>query len=92
VKVTFAVPAAALWVALRLMLCGVPGVRLSVAGFAVTPAGKALTVTLTIPAKPLSATEETCTVCAVPPAVRARFGDETVSEKSGGEPEELEVL
>ena len=48
-KVTVAFPTVAFAAAVRVMFCAVPGVRLSVDGLAVTPAGRPLTFTFTVP-------------------------------------------
>jgi hypothetical protein len=59
VNVTVVVPIAAPADADRVMDCGVPGVRASVDGLAVTPAGRLLRETLTVPVNPLRAVTET---------------------------------
>jgi len=62
-----ALPAAALAAAVTVTVCAVPGVRLSVAGFAVTPVGRPAIATLTIPVKPLAGAAFTLICCPVPP-------------------------
>jgi hypothetical protein len=84
VIVTVAVAAAAALSALKLMDCGVPGVKDRLDGVAETPAGRPLRVTLIVPVKPFNGAAETCRVCAVPPAVRLRDAGVTVKVKSGG--------
>jgi hypothetical protein len=67
VKVTVALPAAALAAAVTVIVCGAPGVKLSVAGCAVTPAGRPAIATFTVPMKPLAGTAFTLIGCPVPP-------------------------
>jgi hypothetical protein len=50
-----ALPAAAAEDAVSAKLCAVPGVNVSVAGFAVTPEGSPVIATITVPVKPFSA-------------------------------------
>jgi hypothetical protein len=69
--------------AVRPTCCGVPGIRLSVGGEAVTPAGSPLTVTLIAPENPFSAVAESVTGCAVPPAVKLTLATFAEKEKSG---------
>ena len=52
VNVIVALPVVAFDAAVRVMLCAVPGVRASVDGFAVTPVGRPLRVTFTVPVNP----------------------------------------
>jgi hypothetical protein len=85
VKTKLALPGWALLPAVSVTLCGVPGVRESVAGLAVTPAGNPLSATLVVPVNPLIAVAVSCTGCPVPPAVRLRAAGVTASEKSGWE-------
>jgi hypothetical protein len=61
VKVTFAVPSAAVAAAARLTVFATPGVRVEVAGVIVTPAGKPLSATDTVPAKPFVPIAVSCT-------------------------------
>jgi hypothetical protein len=56
VKVTMTLPAAAFAAAAIVTVCAVPGIKLSVAGCAVTPAGSPAIETFTIPIKPLDGT------------------------------------
>lgn len=86
VSVRVKLPVAAAGAAVSARFCGVPGVRVSVAGFAVTPAGRPLTATATFPVKPSAGTALTLICWAEPPAVRVRVAGEAVSEKSGGGP------
>ena len=60
-NVTVGVAAAALRAAVSVVLCAVPGVRLSVAGFAVTPVGSPEIATATAPLKELTAAAVTLT-------------------------------
>ncbi len=77
-------PASAEGEALRLTVCGAPGVRVSVAGVAVTPAGRPVTVTATVPAKPLTADASSVTGVPVVPSRMVWLAGDTASEKSGG--------
>src|ERR1700749_68207 len=79
VAVEGAVPAAAV----RLVLCAVPGIRESEDGFALTPGGRPLRFTATVPEKPFAGTAFTFTTCPAPPATKPTAVGETVSEKSG---------
>jgi hypothetical protein len=84
VKVSVALPAAAVEAAVKVTLCAVPGTRVSAAGFALTPAGNPLIATVTVPVKALAGTAFTLTACPAPPAVRAIVAGAAVREKSGG--------
>jgi len=68
--------------AMRVMLCGVPGTRLSVEGVAVTPAGRPLTVIATGFAKPFEAVAATLITAPVPPPLRLMVAGVAASEKS----------
>src|SRR5438477_9685721 len=84
VNVTVAVAVAAVSAAVSVVLCVTPGVRFSVAGFAVTPAGSPVIATATVPANELTAVAVTFTVApAAPGTIVADTGD-TASVKSGG--------
>ncbi len=83
-KVTVALPAATVEAALSVTFCAVPGVNVSVAGFAVTPAGNPEIATATVPLKPFTAVARTLTGEPVAPAVMVNDADEIVSVKSGG--------
>jgi hypothetical protein len=83
VKVTVAVVAAEFAAAVRVKLCGVPGVRVSEAGRAVTPAGSPVMVILTDPLKEFNSVAVTLTGDPAAPAVTVSMGGETASEKSG---------
>jgi hypothetical protein len=83
VKVTVALPAAALAAAVRVMFCGVPGARLKVVGFAVTPAGNPLMATLTVVLNPFCAVMLRATGWPAAPAVRVRDAGVTLRLKSG---------
>src|ERR1700761_1955953 len=75
-------PATALALALRLTLCGVPGINFSVAGCAVTPAGSPVIATDTAPANELVKTAFTVSLCPAPPAPTVSPLGAAVSEKS----------
>jgi hypothetical protein len=62
---------AAVAAAVRVMVCGAPGVTVTDAGAAVTPVGRPERATATEEAKPLIATAVTVTCCVVAPSVRA---------------------
>jgi hypothetical protein len=83
-KVSVALPAAAVEAVLSVTFCAVPGVNVSVAGFAVTPLGSPVIATVTVPLKPFTAVARTLTGEPVAPAVMVNDVAETVSEKSGG--------
>lgn len=83
VNVIVEAPVAAVEAAVRVRFCAKPGVRVSAEGLAVTPAGRPLSDTATVPVKPFKAFAVTATDCPVAPAVMARFGGVMVSEKSG---------
>jgi hypothetical protein len=82
VNTTFALPACALLPAVSVMLCAVPGVSVNDVGFAVTPAGKPLSATPTVPLKPFSALADNCTGCPAAPIVTLKDCGLTASEKS----------
>ena len=83
VTVTVASPVAALAAAVNVTFCGVPGVRLSVDGLAVTPAGRPLSLTLTVPLKPFIGTASTETVLPAPPCDTAILDGPSAKVKSG---------
>src|SRR3984957_11607430 len=74
-------PATALGLALRLTLCGVPGVSVSVAGCTVTPAGPVI-ATETGPVKPFVEAALTLSCCPAPPAISVRLEGVADREKS----------
>jgi len=83
VNVTVEVAAAVLGVAVSVMFCAVPGINVSVAGLAVTPAGSPVIATVTVPLKEFIAVSRTLTgEPAAPETMVSDVGD-TVSEKSG---------
>jgi hypothetical protein len=91
VKVTMALPAAALAVAVTVTVCAVPGVKLRVAGCAVTPVGNPAIATFTIPVKPLAGAAFTLICCPPPPGTSGALAGAVVRVKSpaaaaGGEP------
>jgi hypothetical protein len=67
----------------RAICCEIPGVRVSVAGDAITPAGSPLTETLIAPENPLKAVAVSVTCCALPPAVTFSVATLAENEKSG---------
>ena len=69
VKVTVADPAAAL-PAVKVIFCAAPGVNVSVAGFAVTPAGRPLSATAMGAENPFMALAVTVTDCPADPPIR----------------------
>jgi hypothetical protein len=77
-------PAAALVPAVKVTLCAVPGVRFSVAGLAVTPAGRPLIATETVPVNEFSAVAVTLTWEPAAPGVSVSDAGDTASVKSGG--------
>jgi len=82
VSVMLKLAAEAVESAARVRLFAVPGVRVKVAGFAATPAGRPLTATVTMAAKPLAGTAFTLICCPVPPGTRETVAGLEVSEKS----------
>jgi len=74
-------PTTALALALRLTVCAVPGVSVSVAGCAVTPAGPVI-ATDTVPAKPFDGAAVTLSDCPAPPAISIRLDGMADREKS----------
>jgi hypothetical protein len=68
--------------AVKVTLCATPGVRVNAEGLAVTPAGRLLRVTFTLPVNPFTAVAVTATVCPFAPAVKARLPGATAREKS----------
>jgi hypothetical protein len=83
VSVTVAPPATAVEAAVSVTFCAVPGVNVSVAGFAFTPVGSPVIVTETVPLKELSAVASRLTGEPVAPATMVSDLGETVREKSG---------
>src|SRR5579875_486440 len=83
VSVTVGVAAAAPLAAVSVVLCAVPGVRESVAGFAVTPEGSPLMFTETVLLNPFVGTALTLIFCPPLPAVSVSAAGETDREKSG---------
>lgn len=79
-----ALPAVAEAAAVTVMLCAMPGVRVSVNGCAVTPVGSPVIATATVLLKELTAVAVTLTWEPVAPAVRAREVGDAVKVKSGG--------
>ncbi len=84
VNVTVAVPATAPAAAVRVTPWEAPGINFSVAGEAVTPVGKPLTVTATVPAKPWIGVASSAICDPEPPAITVSLVGVTAKEKSGG--------
>lgn len=83
VSATVAEPVATVVSAVKVMFCAAPGVSVSAAGFAVTPAGNPLSATVTGEAKPFMALVSTLTGCPVAPPVTEVVVGETPRVKSG---------
>src|ERR1700733_2976914 len=81
---TLALAAAAEAFAVKVMDCGVPGVRDRVDGLAVTPAGRLVSEMLIVPENPLSAVAETEVGSPAAPDCRLRLFGLRAREKSGG--------
>jgi hypothetical protein len=81
VTVMVALPDAADDAAVIVTVCAVPGVRVNVAGLAVTPDGSPATVTVTVPVKPFCGAAFTLMVWPAPPAVSVTVAGVDVSEK-----------
>lgn len=84
VNVRVVVATAAVAAAVIVVVCETPGCRDNIAGEAVTPAGKPLKPTFTVPENPLLADAVTETDCPLPPAVSESVDGWTVNAKSGG--------
>jgi hypothetical protein len=82
VKVTVAEPAVTALLAVKVMLCALPAVKLSVAGFAATPVGNPLSATVTGAENPFIALAVTLTGCPAAPPVTEAVAGETPREKS----------
>ena len=82
VSVTVALPAAAVAAAVRVTVWAVPGVKVSVAGLAVTPLGSPVMATAMVLLKELIAVARTLTFEPFPPATRDTDAGETEREKS----------
>jgi len=95
VRVNIVLPSMADAEAVSVMGCGVPGVRVSVAGCAVTPAGKPVIATDTMLAKPFTGGALTLICGDVPPGVSVTVVGRADKEKSGmngaGDPPPQEV-
>ena len=83
VKVSVEVPAAAWAVAWRVKDCCVPGVRVTVAGEAVTPVGRPFRVSARVPEKALFGVASREIAPGAPPRSRVRVVGEAVRLKSG---------
>lgn len=83
-KVSVETAAAVVAAALKVELWEVPGVRLSVAGFAVTPAGRPAIDTVTLPANEFNGFAVTLTGEPEAPAVMVSEAGATDRLKSGG--------
>ena len=82
VRVSMALPDAAAADAVRIIVCGVPGVRVSMAGWAVTPLGNPAMATDTMPAKLLIGAAVMVICWADPPERRVMVAGEADKEKS----------
>ena len=82
VKTTVPVVAAALDAAVKLTCWGVPTVSVTVEGEAVTPAGRPLKATVTVPENPAAAVAVSAMACAVPPAATLALAGLAWMEKS----------
>jgi hypothetical protein len=82
VRVNITLPAAEFAAAVIVTFCGVPGIRVSVAGWAVTPAGSPVIATFTAPVKLLDGTVFTLICCPAPPARSVTAPGVTVRVKS----------
>ena len=76
--------AVALVAAVKVTLCATPGVRANVAGFAVTPAGRPVIATVTVPVNEFSAAAVTLTCEPTAPGVRVNDVGDADNVKSGG--------
>jgi hypothetical protein len=79
VNVTDEVAATVFNAAISVVLCATPGVRLSVAGFAVTPAGSPPIATATVPLNELTAAAVTLTAALAPLATIVTDAGDRVS-------------
>ena len=82
VSVRVALPIVAVGAAVIVTVCAAPGVRVRVAGCAVTPVGSPEMVTITAPMKPLSGAALMLICWAVPPALSETAEGESDKEKS----------
>jgi hypothetical protein len=82
-RVTITLPAAAVEAAVSVTFCAVPEIRVSVAGFAVTPVGSPVMATITVPVKPFTGTAFTLICCPAPPATSVTLTGVEVSKKPG---------
>ena len=71
VKVSIVLPIVAAAEAVNVMACTVPGVRVSVAGWAVTPLGKPVIATATMLVKPFFGVALMLICCDVPPGEKS---------------------
>jgi hypothetical protein len=83
-NVTMALAAAELAEALTVIVCAVPGVKLSEAGCAVTPLGSPAIATFTMPVNPLAGTAFTLICCPPPPGASETLAGVAVRLKSPG--------
>jgi len=81
-NVTMTLPATAFAEALTVTVCAVPGVKLSVAGCAVTPLGSPVIATFTVPVNPLAGTAFTLICCPPPPGTSETLAGVAVRLKS----------
>ena len=80
-SVKVAAPVATFAAAFKVIVCGVPGVKVRLEGDAVTPAGKPARLAAACPLKPLKASAETL-ICALAPTVNPTVEAGPVSAKS----------
>ena len=78
-----ALPTLAEDAAVMVVLCAVPGVRFKDAGLAVTPVGRPVIATFTVPVKPFTAVVLTLIVEPAAPAVRLSVDGDRARAKSG---------
>jgi hypothetical protein len=83
VSVTVAAPVAIVASAVKVIFCATPGIRVSVAGLAVTPAGNPPGETVTAAANPFIALAVTLIDCPAAPPITEAVAGETPRLKSG---------
>jgi hypothetical protein len=83
VSVTVAEPLATTVSAVKVTFCAAPAIKVSAAGFAVTPAGNPLSATVTGEVNPFIALALTLTDCPLAPALTEVVAGETPRVKSG---------
>ena len=83
-KVRVALPPAVAGAAVMATFCAVPGVNMSVDGCAVTPLGRPVIATATVPVKLFAAVALTLICCGGPPGTSVMVAGVDESEKSAG--------